>query len=255
VRLSDATDQRAEAAMATLRAEYEARLAERTSEQERMRQELDQLRQVVRGLEQDARVSPDEQATAVLDALAAGDMLPATDVLRRKVEDRLAVAGEARREAASAARQLGSMLKLFDSAGALKAFRQAAECDPEDFWTWIEIARLEQIVGNLAGARQAAEAALLLETGDERSRSVAYNDVGDVQQAQGDLAAALTSYRASLAISERLAQADPGNAGWQRDLSVSQEKIGDVQQAQGASRCRRRRSATCSRRRATWRRR
>jgi tetratricopeptide (TPR) repeat protein len=54
-----------------------------------------------------------------------------------------------------------------------------------------------------------------------------------VQQAQGDLAAALASYRASLAIRERLAKADPGNAGWQRDLSVSFEKIGDVQQAQG----------------------
>ena len=57
--------------------------------------------------------------------------------------------------------------------------------------------------------------------------------IGDVQQAQGDLGAALTSYRASLAIAERLAKADPGNAGWQRDLSVSHIKIGDVQQAQG----------------------
>ena len=45
--------------------------------------------------------------------------------------------------------------------------------------------------------------------------------------------AALTSYRASLAIAERLAKADPGNAGWQRDLSVSHNKIGDVQMAQG----------------------
>jgi hypothetical protein len=48
-----------------------------------------------------------------------------------------------------------------------------------------------------------------------------------VQQAQGDLAAALTSYRASLAIRERLAQADPGNAGWQRDLVVSCVKISE----------------------------
>jgi hypothetical protein len=39
-----------------------------------------------------------------------------------------------------------------------------------------------------------------------------------VQRAQGDLAAALTSYQASLAIRERLAKADPGNAGWQRAI-------------------------------------
>ena len=44
---------------------------------------------------------------------------------------------------------------------------------------------------------------------------------------------ALKSYRDSLAIAERLAQSDPGNADWQRDLSVSYEKVGDVQVAQG----------------------
>ena len=32
---------------------------------------------------------------------------------------------------------------------------------------------------------------------------------------------------------DRLAKADPGNAGWQRDLSVSHDRIGDVQSAQG----------------------
>ncbi len=45
-------------------------------------------------------------------------------------------------------------------------------------------------------------------------------------RAQGDLAAALTNYQASLAIRERLAQADPGNAGWQRDLAVSFGRVG-----------------------------
>src|SRR5512147_2918064 len=37
----------------------------------------------------------------------------------------------------------------------------------------------------------------------------------------------------SYKIFERLAGADPGNAGWQRDLSVSHNKIGDVLRAQG----------------------
>ena len=40
-------------------------------------------------------------------------------------------------------------------------------------------------------------------------------------------------YRDSLAITERLAKADPSNTGWQRDLSVSYNKIGDVLVAQG----------------------
>jgi hypothetical protein len=46
-----------------------------------------------------------------------------------------------------------------------------------------------------------------------------------VQVAQGNLPAALTSYEASLAITDRLAKSDPGNAGWQRDLSVSYAKL------------------------------
>ena len=43
--------------------------------------------------------------------------------------------------------------------------------------------------------------------------------------AQGNLPAALTSYQASLAIRDRLAKSDPGNAGWQHDLAVSYEKV------------------------------
>ena len=45
-----------------------------------------------------------------------------------------------------------------------------------------------------------------------------------MQVAQGDLAGALKSYQRRLAISDRLAKSDPGNAGWQRDLSVSYDK-------------------------------
>jgi hypothetical protein len=42
-----------------------------------------------------------------------------------------------------------------------------------------------------------------------------------VLSAQGNLSEALTSYQKSLAVMERLATVDPGNAGWQRDLCAS----------------------------------
>ena len=51
--------------------------------------------------------------------------------------------------------------------------------------------------------------------------------------AQGKLAEALKSFKDGLAIGDRLAKADPNNAGWQRDLSVSYDKVGDVLVAQG----------------------
>ena len=47
-------------------------------------------------------------------------------------------------------------------------------------------------------------------------------------KAQGNLADTLKAYRDSLAIRERLAKGDPGNAGWQRDLAVSHSKLADV---------------------------
>lgn len=34
-------------------------------------------------------------------------------------------------------------------------------------------------------------------------------------------------------MAERLASADPSNAGWQQDVSVSQDKVGDVLSVQG----------------------
>ncbi len=69
--------------------------------------------------------------------------------------------------------------------------------------------------------------------GWQRDLSVSFNKVGDVQVAQGDLAGALKSYRDSLAIADRLAASDPGNAGWQRDLSVSYVSLASIFEKQG----------------------
>jgi hypothetical protein len=46
--------------------------------------------------------------------------------------------------------------------------------------------------------------------------------------AQGNLPEALKSFRASHDLFDRLAKADPGNAGWQRDLSVSYAKLASI---------------------------
>ena len=67
----------------------------------------------------------------------------------------------------------------------------------------------------------------------QRDLSVLYIKVGNVQVAQGQLPDALITFRDSLAIAERLANADLGNAEWQRDLSVSYTKVGGVLLAQG----------------------
>jgi tetratricopeptide (TPR) repeat protein len=107
----------------------------------------------------------------------------------------------------------------------------------------IEFARNYEILGDTTKQRERAEeahrimVALAADRGDDptvlRDLSVSYDERGDVLVAQGNLPEALASYRASLAIADRLAKADPGNANWQRDLAVSYNKIGDVLVAQG----------------------
>ncbi len=62
---------------------------------------------------------------------------------------------------------------------------------------------------------------------------MAYEKVGVVLEAQGNLDEALKSYRDSLAIADPLAKTDPSNAGWQRDLSVAYSNVGDVLKARG----------------------
>ena len=46
--------------------------------------------------------------------------------------------------------------------------------------------------------------------------------------------AALDAFKASQAIRDRLAKADPGNAGWQRDLALSFGRVAMVEAQQGA---------------------
>ena len=63
---------------------------------------------------------------------------------------------------------------------------------------------------------------------------VSHDRIGDVLVDQGSLPAALESYRASHAIFDRLAKADPGNADWQRDVALSHGRVAMVLALQGS---------------------
>ena len=59
------------------------------------------------------------------------------------------------------------------------------------------------------------------------------NEMGDLYRALGQGDQARDAYLKSLAIAERLAQAEPDRADYQRDLSVSYNKMGDLYRALG----------------------
>jgi hypothetical protein len=60
---------------------------------------------------------------------------------------------------------------------------------------------------------------------DSVSRCRTLYNLGNLAVTVGDTTTADQHYRAALAIAERLATADPGNATYQRDLSISQGKV------------------------------
>jgi len=66
-------------------------------------------------------------------------------------------------------------------------------------------------------------------TGYQRSLSVSYEKLGNIQLRLGNTQAALTHYQTSLELRKKLSLQDPDNTGYQRDLSVSYNKLGDIQ--------------------------
>jgi tetratricopeptide (TPR) repeat protein/pimeloyl-ACP methyl ester carboxylesterase len=123
----------------------------------------------------------------------------------------------------------------YDYPSAKATLEELLRLDPNRVWSWIDLGDIWMTTGSLREAAKAFQAAgdAARRTDNEPDLGASYDRLGDVQVAQGDLKAALKSYSDSLAIAERLAQSDPGNAGWQRDLSVSYNKVGDMQEAQG----------------------
>ena len=131
-------------------------------------------------------------------------------------------------------RRIGRLAYAIDTAQALGAYEKVIALDRSDPWDAIYLGRLYRRVGALAEAQQTYRDALVrLPETEKRDLGVLLNDIGNVLVDQGDLSGGLASYRASMAIAERLAAADPDNAGWQRDLSVSHIKIGDLEEARG----------------------
>jgi tetratricopeptide (TPR) repeat protein len=155
--------------------------------------------------------------------LRQGQAGPAEAIFERVLAQKQAEGAAALKEAAAAARHLGALAYLDDTAKALEAYTTATRLDPNDTHSWIFLGRLNARAGDLAAAEQAYRAAreAAERAGNERDLMVTHNDLGAVQQARGELGDALAGYEAGLVIVKRLVEADSANTEWQRDLSVS----------------------------------
>ena len=114
--------------------------------------------------------------------------------------------------------------------------RPTPELQYRKAWMLIQFARNYAILGDTGKERAHAEEAYHLLAGLAAANPdyIAYRLGPHCRLRRGRrFLLAPKSYSEGLAIVERLAQSDPGNARWRRDLSVSYDKVGDVQLAQG----------------------
>ena len=145
-------------------------------------------------------------------------------------------AGLARtKKAAERYRGIAATAGLADPKKAREYYAKAAKLDPDNINGMFWHAYMEQDAGNLAEAERAYNAVLGagVKGKDDFELYWARLGLGDINVARGNLPGALSIYQEASSDAERLAKADPGNAGWQRDLSVSYEKVGDVLKDQG----------------------
>jgi tetratricopeptide (TPR) repeat protein len=164
-----------------------------------------------------------------------GNTRVAEGIWRQIYENQEKEQNKARQEQADAARNLAASVVINNVAEGLSWYRKATALDPDDMAGWLGLGNAALVGGTLQEADRAFHryTELARGAGNERETAVGLIGLGDVLVAQGNLTEALHAYRDSLAIAERLAKADPGNAGWQRDLAASHGKVGDVLVDQG----------------------
>ena len=170
--------------------------------------------------------SPDPRKRAALERYAEGDRAGAFEALLAIQEAETKAVAAGWREIAALAQDRKDRSEM-GTAQVISIYEKAQSLETAYLWGWIELRRLYQEAGRLADARSAAEEALE-RAEDARDRSVAETELGNVLVSSGDLVGARMRFEASLAIGERLAEANPTSAEAQRDLSVSLNKLGDV---------------------------
>ena len=182
-----------------------------------------------------AVATPNPERLAALQRFADGERAQAFEMIeqidriareaRRKAAQRMAdqeSAKETRQRAALAMQMKDRGEK--DTQAVRAIWAEAVQLDPDDFGSWVELKRAAIEAGDQAGA-QAAAGAAVKHAANDRDRSVALTELGDVQVAAGDLKGARQSFEDSLQMRQRLAVANPSSAAAQRDVAVSMWKL------------------------------
>lgn len=188
---------------------------------------IEQVRKVLQST--DAKKGPAREALSDNRPLdAAGELMKVAQQEGAMADDVSRAAKEAGSTAAETFREAGGIYYSDRPDLALNAYREAARLDTSHFGSLICLSRLEHKQGgDVVAAKTAAEQALQA-AGDERERSVALNDLGEISMQAGDTDAALGYFTDSSDILGALSEANPGSAEAKRDVIVSLAKLGGM---------------------------
>jgi protein O-GlcNAc transferase len=166
----------------------------------------------------------------ILRLVAAGHTQEAEAAFSYVLENMSRRGVEANKEAATAARHLGSLAFLNDTNKALEAYTRATELDPENPEGWNLLGILLKRVGRLDDALRAFERTLALSgrLADKNREASAYVNLGPVYQSQGDRTRAEESMRKGLKLYDEL--------GYREGMALAYVSLGSLYQGAGDSR-------------------
>jgi|GEM_PF-3560053 len=109
----------------------------------------------------------------------------------------------------------------------LARYSEITQLDPNAFWDWIQLSRIQSSVGDLTDAEQSALFAAEI-SASEFEESAAAERLGDVLLSKLEFMAALEAYEASLEILKEIIIDDPKNGTVATAIAVLFRKTGDI---------------------------
>jgi protein O-GlcNAc transferase len=162
----------------------------------------DQIKALTETVQALARKRDAPGVKEALAALAQGQTQAAKDIFARTVEAKTAEGAAANRQAAEAARHLGTLTFLGNTGEALRWYRRAVELDPANADGWNQLGHLYHRTGQLDQAEAAYGKVIIIgeANGDTGAIAAGTGNLGVVYEAHGDLGKAEEMYQKALAL-------------------------------------------------------
>lgn len=169
-------------------------------------------------------------------ALRTGDAGAAETLFERDLADARQAAEAERKRAAESARHLAALARPSDSDKAAKYFAEAAELDPGNAQSWIDVAETSLAVGEHQRAVEAYGKAVALARAGKATpeqRVWASEGLADMERDAGRPQEAAKLYREAAAAAREALSSEPLNTGLKRGLIVTHYNIGHVEMDDG----------------------